>query len=230
MIYTLGFLSILLFATILGAAGKIVVTIWDDFINRTKLHRLNIPWVACIFWGFCYYAWLLVIAVVTKSWKAERLGEDMQFSEAYWFSFISTTTVGLGDYYLEHGVILREDLFTFPIMFLTGFVLLANFLVKLTEMVQNLIPRNRPTLAETLEASDVPCLPKVPHQHFKMGKKPKGTTPEHSDEDNDDSDGADKAELASAVGREGRRYDTSQWDSGSRRRMEGQGDDRRCDR
>jgi len=45
MIYTLGFFSILLFAVILGGAGTIVVAIWDDFVNRTKLHQLNIPWV-----------------------------------------------------------------------------------------------------------------------------------------------------------------------------------------
>jgi hypothetical protein len=103
MIYTLGFLSILMFAIILGTAGTIIVTIWDDFINRTKLHQLNIPWVACVFWGFCYYAWLLAIAVVTQNWKEARLGDDMEFSEAYWFSYISTTTVGFGDYYLEPG-------------------------------------------------------------------------------------------------------------------------------
>ena len=103
MIYTLGFLSILMFAIILGTAGTIIVTIWDDFINRTKLHQLNIPWVACLFWGFCYYAWMLAIAAVTQNWKAARLGDDMDFSEAYWFSYISTTTVGFGDYYLEPG-------------------------------------------------------------------------------------------------------------------------------
>mmetsp|Transcript_2383 Transcript_2383/g.4324 ORF Transcript_2383/g.4324 Transcript_2383/m.4324 type:complete len:461 (+) Transcript_2383:100-1482(+) len=103
MIYTLGFLSILMFAIILGTAGTIIVSIWDDFIDRTKLHQLNIPWVACVFWGFCYYAWLLAIAVVTQNWKNARLGDDMEFSEAYWFSYISTTTVGFGDYYLEPG-------------------------------------------------------------------------------------------------------------------------------
>jgi hypothetical protein len=102
MIYTLGFLSILLFAIILGAAGTIVVTIWDDFINRTKLHYLNKPWVACIFWGFCYYAWMLVIAVVTQNWKKDRLGEEMLFSEAYWFGYISTTTVGEFEYMYLH--------------------------------------------------------------------------------------------------------------------------------
>jgi len=161
MIYTLGFFSILLFAVILGGAGKIVVAIWDDFVNRTKLHHLNIPWVGCIFWGFCYYAWMLVIAAVTQAWKAARLDEEMDFSEAYWFSYISTTTVGLGDNYLEHDVILRQDLFTFPLLFLTGFVLLANFFVKLTEVLTNLVPRNKPTLAAILAESNIPCLPKV---------------------------------------------------------------------
>jgi len=161
MIYTLGFFSILLFAGVLGTAGTIVVTIWDDFIDRTKLHQLNIPWVGCIFWGCCYYAWMLVIAAVTQNWKAARLGEDMDFSEAYWFSYVSTTTVGLGDYYLEHDVILRQDLFVFPVMFLAGFVLLANFFVKLSEVLTDLVPQNNRSLEETLADSDVPCLPKT---------------------------------------------------------------------
>jgi len=161
MIYTLGFFSILLFAGVLGTAGTIVVAIWDDFVDRTKLHQLNIPWVGCIFWGFCYYSWMLVVASYTQSWKAERLGQEPEFSEMYWFSYISTTTVGLGDNYLEHDVILRQDLITFPLLFLTGFVLLANFFVKLTEVLTQLVPRNQPTLEEKLADSDVPCFPKA---------------------------------------------------------------------
>jgi hypothetical protein len=191
MIYTLGFLSILMFAIILGAAGTIVVTIWDDFINRTKLHYFNTPWLGCIFWGFCYYAWMLVIADTTQKWKKARLDENMLFSEAYWFSYISTTTVGtferlfvqvscnivthptspvdagLGDYFLEHEVILRQDLVVFPLLFLAGFVLLANFFVKLTEVIGNLIPSNRPTLEQTLAETNAPCLPRMPRDRLK---------------------------------------------------------------
>jgi hypothetical protein len=168
MIYTLGFLSILMFAIILGTAGTIIVTIWDDFIDRTKLHQLNIPWVACVFWGFCYYAWLLAIAVVTQNWKNARLGDDMEFSEAYWFSYISTTTVGFGDYYLQPDVILRQDLITFPLMFLTGFVLLANFFVKLTELLTSLVPTHRRSLEEILIESKVPCMPESVKKGIKI--------------------------------------------------------------
>lgn len=52
-------------------------------------------------------------------------------------------------------------------MFLTGFVLLANFFVKLTEVLVNLVPKNRATLEETLATSDAPCLPKMPNWRLK---------------------------------------------------------------
>lgn len=161
MVYTLGFLSILLFAVILAGAGTIVVTIVDDFVDRTSLSQINFEWAAMIFWGCCYYAWMLCIAAYTRSWKAERLDVDMEFSEAYWFSFISTTTVGLGDYILEQEVILRKDLFSFPLMFLAGFVLLSNFSVKLTDVLNNLFPSPRKSLKDRLANSNVPWCGKL---------------------------------------------------------------------
>jgi hypothetical protein len=110
---------------------------------------------------------MLVIAVVTQNWKAARLGQETDFSEAYWYAYISTMTVGLGDYYLEHDVILRQDLFIFPVLFLAGFVLLANFFVKLTEVILNLVPHSHKTLEDTLAESKVPCMP----DHVKKGIK-----------------------------------------------------------
>jgi hypothetical protein len=58
---------------------------------------------------------------------------DMSLKDGYWFSFISTTTVGLGDIYLEPEVIQARDLVTFPLLFLVGFVFLSSFLGKFAE-------------------------------------------------------------------------------------------------
>jgi hypothetical protein len=74
LIYSLGFLSILAFAGILAAAGNIVSLIFDDAVNRIKLHSLTTPWVACIVWGAVYYVWMALIAAHTKRWKHDDLG------------------------------------------------------------------------------------------------------------------------------------------------------------
>jgi hypothetical protein len=73
LIYSLGFLSILAFAGILAAAGNIVSAIFDDAVDRIKLHSLTTPWVACVVWGAVYYSWMGFIAAHTKRWKEEDL-------------------------------------------------------------------------------------------------------------------------------------------------------------
>jgi hypothetical protein len=74
LIYSLGFLSILAFAGILAAAGNIASHIFDDAVNRIKVHSLTTPWVACVVWGAVYYSWMGIIAAQTKRWKEKELG------------------------------------------------------------------------------------------------------------------------------------------------------------
>jgi hypothetical protein len=59
---------------------------------------------------------------------------DFSFQDGYWFSYISTTTVGLGDIFLEPETIQSRDLVTFPLLFLVGFVYLSSFLGKFAEL------------------------------------------------------------------------------------------------
>jgi putative Mn2+ efflux pump MntP len=99
---------------------------------------------------------MCVVAWKTVHWKEERLGEDFKFVNAYWFSFITTTTVGLGDFYLEHQVLLRRDLVAFSLLILMGFVFLANFLVKLTDLLTECFPRIKSSnLDERLKATNM---------------------------------------------------------------------------
>jgi hypothetical protein len=73
--------------------------------------------------------WLRVV-----SYDSYLLLPEMSFSDGYWFSYISSTTIGLGDIFLEPEVILTEDLVTFPLLFLVSFVFLSSFFSKLAEM------------------------------------------------------------------------------------------------
>jgi hypothetical protein len=151
MIFTLGFMSVILFGAVLSQAGAVVSAILDDSVKRIRLQVLSWPSVSCLIWGSLYYAWMLVIAFVTQQWKVGRLGEAFPFNEGYWFAFISTTTVGLGDVFLEPEVIRGDDLIVFPPLFLIGFVFFAAFLRKFAEMVLfALAKENKKTLIQSL--------------------------------------------------------------------------------
>lgn len=152
MVYSLGFLSLLVFAAILARSGQIVSAIWDDILANLHWHYLMRPWPSSFMWGTCYYMWMLVIAGHTVQWKRERL-EDSSFglNDGYWFAYISTTTIGLGDIFLEPEVIVARDLLVFPFSFLVGFTFLSAFLGKLAEAMSNLYwTKNRPMLVESM--------------------------------------------------------------------------------
>jgi hypothetical protein len=99
---------------------------------------------------------MLLIAAYTKSWKETRLEEEFRYQDAFWFAFITSTTVGLGDFFLEHEVLLRRDLMVFSLTVLAAFLLLSNFLVKLTEMLEGILPTQRKrNLQEVLKKTDI---------------------------------------------------------------------------
>lgn len=137
MIFTLGFVSILCFGTVLRKAGSIVVAIVEDFLLRTHFSFLTRNWIQTIVWGGLYYLWSLLIASYYVYWNQMRLGETVSLNDAYWYAYITTTTVGLGDYYLEHAAIIGIDLLIWPLLILYGFVLLAAFLTALGALVQS---------------------------------------------------------------------------------------------
>lgn len=141
LVYSAGFLSILIFGVVLAISGHVVTALVDDALVRCKLAFMNKHWIACIIYGTLYYLWMVIIAMKTVNWKSRRLGENFSSSNAYWFAYISTTTVGLGDYYLEPAVFTVGDLMTWPWTFLIGFIFLAAFLGKFAEFLSKTFGR-----------------------------------------------------------------------------------------
>lgn len=136
MIYTLGFLSILLFALVALQSGRITALLFDDVMRKTHvLSWFSRPFLGTLLWGILYWAWLALIGSFTVDWKVSRMGEEFSMSDAFWFAYISTTTVGLGDIFLEPEVLVGQDLLSFSFLFLIGFVFLAIFVGKLTAFI-----------------------------------------------------------------------------------------------
>jgi len=122
----------------LATAGEITNAVADDLLRRLRLQWMTRPFIACITWGGLYYSWMLLTAFVTRWWKLSRLGEapsEFTFSDSFWFSYISSTTIGFGDIYLEPEVLLAQDLLTFPVLFLVSFVFVSAFLGKFSECI-----------------------------------------------------------------------------------------------
>ena len=86
LVYTVGFISIILFAGVLSTAGYIITCIIDDILSRSKYSSwLKTPILQLIVWGALFYSFLGVTAQATIQWKWERVGVDMDFKDAYWF-------------------------------------------------------------------------------------------------------------------------------------------------
>jgi len=130
MSYTFGFLCILMFAMVLTKASKIVGMLYDDLVQQHKATRwLRRPCVNVIVWAFYFYLWLVITAISLMSLrKVGLLGMDLSFSASFWLSFISCTTVGLGDYSINAQDIGVGSVFGLAFLFLVGLTLGAVFI------------------------------------------------------------------------------------------------------
>lgn len=157
LVFTAGFLSILVFGAMLSRSGRVIADLMDQMMLKThpSMERFAYPGWGAVYWGVLWAFWMWVIAAVTTRWKKVRLNEDLGVGEAYWFSFITTTTVGLGDIFLEPDVMLGIDLLYFPIIFLVGFNLLSAFLNKVTDFLVDYLRSEKRSLVDSILAMSI---------------------------------------------------------------------------
>jgi len=153
LVYTLGFVSIIAFAAILGSAGYVMLTICDDFFLRVRLKRLADGFLSALFWLSAMLLWFCFVAFIFRVGYERRFpvkegitvqldgasilyqAPPFSFSDGFWFSFITGTTVGLGDTHIDHETYLVRDMFYLPLMLLVSFLFLSNFAIKLAGMI-----------------------------------------------------------------------------------------------
>eukprot|EP00542_Grammatophora_oceanica_P007572 CAMPEP_0194061478 /NCGR_PEP_ID=MMETSP0009_2-20130614/74747_1 /TAXON_ID=210454 /ORGANISM="Grammatophora oceanica, Strain CCMP 410" /LENGTH=320 /DNA_ID=CAMNT_0038712803 /DNA_START=270 /DNA_END=1233 /DNA_ORIENTATION=+ len=155
LVFTVGFVSIIAFTALTGKAGYVTITIVDDAFNRNRwLRPLSRGLPAVLFWFVVLVLWILFVAQMGRIYDMRRRDEEVLDSfpldDAIWFSYITMTTVGLGDIHVGHEEIRWGDMFYLPLLMLFGFVWLANFAVKLGTFVVHIWPEDE-TLEEILE-------------------------------------------------------------------------------
>lgn len=129
-------------------AGSVVAVVMDDFFKKNRLTFLTRPWAGAIFWAVIAILWLIMQSTIGFYWWNERqLGVAFTRSDSLWWSYISSTTVGLGDFFLAPEVIFVLDVFSWSIIFLLGFVFITTFLNK----VRILLARFSSTTIELLQ-------------------------------------------------------------------------------
>eukprot|EP00529_Nitzschia_sp_RCC80_P015114 CAMPEP_0113464224 /NCGR_PEP_ID=MMETSP0014_2-20120614/13087_1 /TAXON_ID=2857 /ORGANISM="Nitzschia sp." /LENGTH=709 /DNA_ID=CAMNT_0000356291 /DNA_START=95 /DNA_END=2224 /DNA_ORIENTATION=- /assembly_acc=CAM_ASM_000159 len=143
-----GFVCIILFAAILGTTGHVIAAFYSDTVRRFNLTFLSWPIMTTVFWCMVALAWTVATAEYTFRWWGDRLEPEDQpdRNDAQWFAYISTTTVGLGDYYLPPDVLFLHDAFIFAFIFLAAFSLFAAFLTSLVDLISSFLPKHQDIL------------------------------------------------------------------------------------
>lgn len=139
-----GFVTILAFGAVSAVAAQIVIVVFDDLVARWNLRILSRPSVGVVLWATVTMAWTAYAADRFYNWWNERLPEeDLPYADRWdsvWFAYITTSTVGLGDYFLQPAYMSVNDVFRFAMTCLLCFVFFATLLGQFAALLSGLLP------------------------------------------------------------------------------------------
>jgi hypothetical protein len=152
LVYTCGFITIIGFIALNSTASSFVLTIVDDILLRQNLRPLTRGIPSVLLWLGLYVLAVLGLAASTVRWAEDRIKYTMPLGDAFWFSYVTTTTIGFGDTSIPPEEFTAGDMFAIPFIVLFGFVLLGNFATKLINCIAERFPADK-TLESILAAS-----------------------------------------------------------------------------
>jgi len=144
MVFTLGFIGIVLFGAVISQASYTVYTIVDDAFRMISAKQLSTGYRCIFFWFSIVIIWILVCAGVYARYQAVNYTVwDYDYADLIWFNYITLTTVGFGDIFIPHDKFEFKALFYLPLLTLIGFVFLGIFIIKLSDKVSENIDHGK---------------------------------------------------------------------------------------
>lgn len=86
---------------------------------------------------------MLVLALGFQRYQRRHIGSALPLNDAYWFSYITTTTVGFGDIHISHSEFTVAEMFFVPFLVLLGFNFLGIFADKCIYLYNDWFPEKR---------------------------------------------------------------------------------------
>ena len=151
LVYTCGFVTIIGFLILNNTAAHVWKHIIEDIFHRFKLKCLIKGPLSVLFWLCMTIFWMLMTALAMKSYRQKRIVEEFPLKDAYWFSYITITTVGFGDIHLDHEEFTTGDMFFIPLIVLMGFNFLGIFADKGMDLYNHYFPEDKCGLHEILQ-------------------------------------------------------------------------------
>jgi len=144
LVYTAGILSILLFAGLLRLSGGFVEVLYDYLVSMIvpNISLARERFISAVIW-FCMiwvvmvagaYLFLYQISLAIGDTSSVDVHSVIPFEEAFWFQFISFTTVGFGDYNIPSYGSTVSHMFIVPIVQLLGFISISICIDKISKM------------------------------------------------------------------------------------------------